>query len=70
VGHKLGLPAERVIDCIANYGNTSAASIPIALAEAELDGRLKPGMRVVVGAFGAGFTWGGALMEWGLTDAA
>jgi 3-oxoacyl-[acyl-carrier-protein] synthase III len=70
VGQKLGLPPERVIDCIASYGNTSAASVPIALAEAEADGRLKPGMRVLVGAFGAGFTWGGALMEWGFTDAA
>jgi 3-oxoacyl-[acyl-carrier-protein] synthase-3 len=70
VGDKLGLPAERVIDCIARYGNTSAASIPIALAEAEADGRLKPGMRVLAGAFGAGFTWGGALMEWGMSDGA
>jgi 3-oxoacyl-[acyl-carrier-protein] synthase III len=70
VGEKLGLPAERVIDCIASYGNTSAASIPIALAEAEAAGRLKPGMRVLVGAFGAGFTWGGALMEWGMSDGA
>jgi 3-oxoacyl-[acyl-carrier-protein] synthase III len=69
VGDKLGLPPECVIDCIENYGNTSAASIPIALAEAEADGRLKPGMRVLAGAFGAGFTWGGALMEWGLDDA-
>jgi 3-oxoacyl-[acyl-carrier-protein] synthase III len=70
VGEKLGLPRERVVDCIAIYGNTSAASIPIALAEAEADGRLRPGMRVLAGAFGAGFTWGGALMEWGLGDAA
>jgi 3-oxoacyl-[acyl-carrier-protein] synthase-3 len=69
VGQKLGLPRERVVDCIAQYGNTSAASIPIALAEAEADGRLKPGMRLLVGAFGAGFTWGGAIMEWGLDDA-
>ena len=70
VGEKLGLPLERVIDCIATYGNTSAASIPIALAEAEADGRLKPGMRVLAGAFGAGFTWGGALMEWGIGNGA
>ncbi|HEY7630888.1 MAG TPA: beta-ketoacyl-ACP synthase 3 [Thermoleophilaceae bacterium] len=70
VGEKLGLEPERVVDCIANYGNTSAASVPIALAEAETDGRLRPGMKVLVGAFGAGFTWGGALMEWGLEDAA
>jgi 3-oxoacyl-[acyl-carrier-protein] synthase-3 len=70
VGDKLGLQPDRVVDCIASYGNTSAASIPIALAEAEADGRLKPGMRVLLGAFGAGFTWGGALMEWGIDDAA
>jgi 3-oxoacyl-[acyl-carrier-protein] synthase III len=70
VGERLGLSSERVVDCIAGYGNTSAASIPIALAEAESDGRLKPGMRVLVGAFGAGFTWGAALMEWGRDDAA
>jgi 3-oxoacyl-[acyl-carrier-protein] synthase-3 len=70
VGEKLGLPRERVVDCIARYGNTSAASVPIALAEAEAEGRLKPGMRVLAGAFGAGFTWGGALMEWGLDDGA
>ena len=69
VGGKLGLPPERVVDCIASYGNTSAGSVPIALAEAEAEGRLKPGMRVLVGAFGAGFTWGGAIMEWGLGDA-
>jgi 3-oxoacyl-[acyl-carrier-protein] synthase-3 len=69
VGERLGLPAERVIDCIAEYGNTSAASIPIALVEAERDGRLVPGMRVIVAAFGAGFTWGAALVEWG-NDAA
>jgi 3-oxoacyl-[acyl-carrier-protein] synthase III len=69
VGERLGLPEERVINCIAGYGNTSAASIPIALAEAEADGRLKPGMRVLLGAFGAGLTWGAALMEWGRDDA-
>jgi 3-oxoacyl-[acyl-carrier-protein] synthase-3 len=65
VGERLGLRPERVIDCIATYGNTSAASIPIALSEAEADGRLVPGMRVLLGAFGAGFTWGGAFLEWG-----
>jgi 3-oxoacyl-[acyl-carrier-protein] synthase III len=70
VGERLGLRPERVVDCIAKYGNTSAASIPIALSEAEADGRLKPGMRVLLGAFGAGFVWGGALVEWGHDDAA
>lgn len=65
VGARLGLAPERVVDCIERYGNTSAASIPIALAEAEADGRLVAGARVLVAAFGAGFTWGGAVLEWG-----
>jgi 3-oxoacyl-[acyl-carrier-protein] synthase III len=65
VGDRLGLPSERVVDVIANYGNTSAASIPIALAEMQSAGRLNGGERVLIGAFGAGFTWGGALVEWG-----
>jgi 3-oxoacyl-[acyl-carrier-protein] synthase-3 len=65
VGDRLGLGAERVVDCIENYGNTSAASIPIALAEMQRDGRLNGGEKVLLGAFGAGFTWGGAVLEWG-----
>ena len=64
VGERLGLPADRVVDCISEYGNTSAASIPIALAEAAEDGRLRPGSRVLLGAFGAGLTWGAGLVEW------
>jgi 3-oxoacyl-[acyl-carrier-protein] synthase-3 len=65
VGDHLGLSAERVVDCIARYGNTSAASIPLALREAEADGRLVDGARVLIAAFGAGFTWGGVVVEWG-----
>ena len=65
VSERLGLGGDRVVDCIDRYGNTSAASIPIALAEAEQDGRLAPGTRVLLAAFGAGFTWGGGLVEWG-----
>lgn len=64
VGKKLGLPGERVVDCVARYGNTSAGSIPIALAEAEADGRLEGGARLLLAAFGAGFTWGGVVVEW------
>jgi 3-oxoacyl-[acyl-carrier-protein] synthase III len=64
VGERLQLPADRVVDCIAEYGNTSAASIPIALAEAARDGRLLPGSRVMLGAFGAGLTWGAGVVEW------
>jgi 3-oxoacyl-[acyl-carrier-protein] synthase-3 len=65
VGEKLGLPEDRVVDCIENYGNTSAGTIPIALAEMQQAGRLHAGDRVLLCAFGAGFTWGGALVEWG-----
>jgi 3-oxoacyl-[acyl-carrier-protein] synthase III len=64
VGERLGLPSERVIDCIDRYGNTSAASIPIALAHAGSEGRLEPGSRVLVAAFGAGLTWGAGMIEW------
>ena len=65
VGERLGLPAERVVDCIERYGNTSAASLPIALCEAAERGRLQPGSRVLLGAFGAGLSWGATIVEWG-----
>jgi 3-oxoacyl-[acyl-carrier-protein] synthase-3 len=65
VGERLSLPAERVVDSIATHGNTSAASIPIALGEAVRAGRIGHGATVLVAAFGAGFTWGGGLIEWG-----
>jgi 3-oxoacyl-[acyl-carrier-protein] synthase-3 len=64
LGERLGLPAERVVDCIETLGNASAATLPVALAVAERDGRLRPGSRVLVSAFGAGFTWGGGVLEW------
>lgn len=69
VGERLGLPAERVVDCIEDYGNTSAASIPLALAEAEATGSLADGSRLLVAAFGAGLTWGGMVLDWGLDGA-
>jgi 3-oxoacyl-[acyl-carrier-protein] synthase-3 len=65
LGEGLGLPAERVVDCIETLGNASAATLPVALATAQRDGRLQPGSRVLVSAFGAGFTWGGGVLEWG-----
>jgi 3-oxoacyl-[acyl-carrier-protein] synthase-3 len=65
VAEKLGLPPEKVADYIADIGNTSAASIPLALAFAREEGRLHPGDTVLVAAVGAGFTWGGAVLEWG-----
>jgi len=61
---KLGLPDEKVVHNIQRYGNTTAATIPILLAETVRDGRLKPGMKVACVAFGAGFTWGAALIDW------
>lgn len=66
VGERLGLPDERVVNCIARYGNTSAASIPIALADAQRRGQLRPGARVLVSAFAAGFTWGSGVIEWAI----
>ena len=65
LGERLGIEPERVVDCIEHYGNSSAATLPLALVEAERDGRLRPGARVVLGAFGGGFAWGGGVIEWG-----
>ncbi|MGI8801181.1 MAG: beta-ketoacyl-ACP synthase 3 [Solirubrobacteraceae bacterium] len=65
VGERLGLPPERVVDCIGEYGNTSAATLPLALAFSEREGLLQAGDRVLLGAFGAGFTWGATVIEWG-----
>ncbi|HJS96643.1 MAG TPA: beta-ketoacyl-ACP synthase III [Solirubrobacteraceae bacterium] len=65
VGERLGLPSDRVVDCISEYGNTSAATLPLALAHVEAEGRLRTGNRVLLGAFGAGFTWGATVVEWG-----
>jgi 3-oxoacyl-[acyl-carrier-protein] synthase-3 len=64
VGDKLGLDAERVINCIDRYGNTSSATLPIALVDARERGMLEPGMNVLLAAFGAGFTWGAGVIEW------
>ena len=65
VSERLGLDPDLVVDSISNHGNTSAASVPIALDDAVAAGRIGPGSRVLLGAFGAGFTWGGGLIEWG-----
>jgi len=65
VGERLSLSPDRVVDCISEYGNTSAATLPLALDHVERDGRLKAGHRVLLGAFGAGFTWGATVVEWG-----
>jgi 3-oxoacyl-[acyl-carrier-protein] synthase-3 len=61
---KLGIPRERMVVNVDRYGNTSSGSIPLALAEAQGDGRLKEGDLVLMTGMGAGLTWGSALMEW------
>jgi 3-oxoacyl-[acyl-carrier-protein] synthase-3 len=63
-GHKLGIPAEKVIVTVDRHANTSAASVPLALAEAVADGRIKRGDLVMLEAMGAGFTWGASLIRW------
>jgi len=61
---ELGLPAEKVILDVDRVANTSSASIPLALSRAEREGRLVPGARVALAAFGAGFVWGAGVMSW------
>ncbi|MDF0645310.1 MAG: ketoacyl-ACP synthase III [Nitrospira sp.] len=64
VAERLGLPLEKIMLNLDRYGNTSAASIPIALDEALRQGRIKDGSLVMLGAFGAGLTWASALIRW------
>ena len=61
---KLGVPSERVVVNVDRYGNTSSGSIPLALADARADGRLRPGRLVLMTGMGAGLTWGSALIRW------
>jgi len=61
---KLGLPMERMVVTVDRHANTSAASIPLALAVAAADGRLKEGDLVLLEAMGAGFTWAAAALRW------
>jgi 3-oxoacyl-[acyl-carrier-protein] synthase-3 len=63
MGKKLGLPAERVVVTVDRHANTSAASVPLALAEARADGRIKSGDLVLLEALGGGLTWGSALVR-------
>ena len=65
VAERLELPDGRVFDCIAEFGNTSAASVPLALDAAVRTGALLPGARVVLGAIGAGLSWGATVVTWG-----
>jgi 3-oxoacyl-[acyl-carrier-protein] synthase III len=61
---KLGVPSDRVVINVDRYGNTSSGSIPLALADARADGRLRPGSLVLMTGMGAGLSWGSALMRW------
>jgi 3-oxoacyl-[acyl-carrier-protein] synthase III len=63
LAERLGIPMERVMVNLEKYGNTSAASIPVALDEAKRQGRIKPGNIVLLNAFGAGFAWGAAVIK-------
>ena len=64
IQEQLGLPDEKIVSNIQRYGNTTAASIPIALDEACREGRIQPGNLVCLTAFGSGFTWGANLIRW------
>ena len=61
---KLGIPQEKVVVTVNKHGNTSAASIPLALTVAVADGRIKRGDLVMLEAMGGGFTWGSTLLRW------
>jgi 3-oxoacyl-[acyl-carrier-protein] synthase-3 len=62
--HKLGIAPEKVVITVGQHGNTSAASIPLALSTAVTDGRIRRGNLVLLEAMGGGFTWGSALLRW------
>ena len=61
---KLGIARDKVVITVDRHANTSAASIPLALCEARMDGRIKDGDLVMIEAMGGGFTWGSALIRW------
>jgi len=64
VAKKMGIPRKKVVSNIHKYGNTTAATIPIAICEAREQGRLNKGDLLLSAAFGAGFTWSSFLMRW------
>ena len=64
MARKLGLARETVVITIDRHANTSAASVPLALAEAAGDGRIRPGQLVLLEAMGGGLTWGASLVRW------
>jgi 3-oxoacyl-[acyl-carrier-protein] synthase-3 len=61
---KLGIAPEKVVITVDKHGNTSAASIPLALSVAVADGRIKKGDLILLEAMGGGFTWGATLLRW------
>ena len=63
MGSRLDMTGDRVFVNVDRYGNTSSASIPLAIVEARAAGRIKAGDRILVTAFGAGLTWGAALLR-------
>jgi len=65
VAKRLGLPMEKVITNLSSYGNTSAGSIPLALDEAVREGKVKKGDIIACAGFGAGLSWGAAILRWG-----
>lgn len=65
VAQRLNIPEHKVISNLANYGNTSAASIPLALDEAVKEGKIQPDDIIAASGFGAGLTWGAAIFQWG-----
>ena len=66
VAERIGIPVDRTAVMVDRTGNTSAASIPLALAEAADAGRIAPGDAVLVSGFGAGMTWGSTVFRWGI----
>jgi 3-oxoacyl-[acyl-carrier-protein] synthase-3 len=65
VAERLNIPSEKVISNLSKYGNTSAASIPLALNEAVREGKIKKGDIIAASGFGAGLSWGSAVFRWG-----
>ena len=61
----LGIPMEKVLVNLDEYGNTSAGSIPLALEQAVRDGKIKNGDIIATAGFGAGLSWGSAILKWG-----
>ncbi|GAB4545098.1 MAG: ketoacyl-ACP synthase III [Pleurocapsa sp.] len=66
VAKRLKIPQHKILSNIGEYGNTSAASIPLALDEAVRNGKVKPGDTIAASGFGAGLTWGSAIFKWGI----